>query len=62
VSLFQGGLPVWLWLGFKLLTRVVAEQIVEPEPGLAGLVSARDHEHGPVAQLVHDRARVRLAE
>jgi hypothetical protein len=49
-------------LTFKLLLRVVAEQIMKPEPGLPSIVSARDHEHGPVRQLGHYRAGIRLTE
>src|ERR1039458_7345933 len=58
----QGSLHLQPRLTFKLFTRIVPEQIMEPEPGLTRIVSARDHQHGPVRKLGHHRAGIRSEE
>jgi hypothetical protein len=44
------------------LDSVVAQQVVQAEPGDAGGVGAHQREHGPVGELVHQPARIGLAE
>ncbi len=57
-----GRFYIGLWLACQFFAGVVAEEVVEPEPELPGEVGAGERQHGPVAQFIDDRARVRFSQ